>query len=101
MTRALPILFLVIEHLPFCLRQLLLKAIGDTREIGGQLLSDNVGDLVLSWIAVEIYERKHDDRQMCRSGWRVRRNGYISARVKEIPSSCRSEDQEEGGHPSS
>jgi hypothetical protein len=51
MTRALPILFLVIELLPFCLRQLLIKAIGDTREIGGQLLSDNVGDLVLRTFA--------------------------------------------------
>src|SRR5437588_7294772 len=44
------------------------KAVADARKLGGEVLGDAVGKIVLGRIAGEIGERQHDKREMCGLG---------------------------------
>ena len=40
------------------------EAVADAREIGGEVLGDAVGEIILAWIAREVPERQHHDGKM-------------------------------------
>jgi hypothetical protein len=41
----------------------------EPRQVGGQILSDTVREILLLGIVAEIGKRQHDDRQARRDGW--------------------------------
>jgi hypothetical protein len=59
------------------------------REIGGEIVRDAVGEIVLLLIAGEVLERQHDDREARRVGELiVNRSGHETRRVARTPSKC-------------
>ena len=40
------------------------EAVADARQIGGEVLGDAISKIILAWIAREVPERQHHDREM-------------------------------------
>ena len=51
------------------------EAVGQMREVGGQIVGQAVGEIVLLGVAAEVGERQHDDRQARRVGELLVRDG--------------------------
>ena len=75
------------------------EAVADAREVGGEVLGDAVGEIILARIAGEVSERQHDDGEMRgfsrRRGGRDDRRGAVSD--EEIPGAAH--DYDERDHP--
>ena len=80
------------------------ETVGDARQIGGQVLGDPVGEIILGGIVREVGEGQHDDREMPGLGrrggvrddrrGRVCRDGGGAVRGEPVPSSGRHREQQ-------
>src|ERR1700722_1227582 len=61
------------------------EAVSDARQFSGEIVSDAVGEVVLTRVAGEVGEGQHHDGQVRGFGWRGRDDGRSSVSRQEIP----------------